>query len=160
HLDRAARTVDAGGRFGYRMYYPPMRAGLRELFWHAPLIAASGRGRFREGFHGYVAGELAGAAPLIMAPNLLARAPHVKAATLSERDPGHARHTTAHNVRKLLEARELLGAPLAPSHARALLHIAKHEQLEHWLDELAQHAADRPRGEELVATLRACIGSA
>src|SRR5262249_23322382 len=111
------------------------------------------------GFHGYVAGELAGAAPLIMTPNLLARPPHVAAATLFERDPGHARHTTAHNVRKLLEARELLGAPLAPSHALALVHITKHDKLEHWLDELPQHAADRARGEELVAALRACVGA-
>jgi len=38
-LERAAREVGAGGRFGYRMYYPPMRAGARELFWHVPLIA-------------------------------------------------------------------------------------------------------------------------
>ena len=28
-----------GGRFGYRFYYPPMRAGERELFWHLPLVA-------------------------------------------------------------------------------------------------------------------------
>ena len=38
-IDHAAGIVDAGGRFGYRMAYPPMRAGARELFWHLPLIA-------------------------------------------------------------------------------------------------------------------------
>ena len=48
----------------------------------------------------------------------------------STRDPGHARYTTSHNVRKLLEAHELLGEPLAPAYARALLRIAKHETLE------------------------------
>lgn len=48
-IAHAAGVIDRGGRFGYRMYYPPMRAGLREVFWHLPLIAR-GRGvRYEEG---------------------------------------------------------------------------------------------------------------
>jgi Peptidase family M28 len=159
-LERAARVVDAGGRFGYRMYYPPMRAGLRELFWHVPVVAASGRGRLRDdALPGYVTAELPGAAPLVLHPRLLARPSHVAAARSFARDPGHPRHTTAHNARKLLEQRELLGEPLAPAHARALVHIAKHASLDAWLEALPQHAADRETGAQLAAALRGCIGA-
>lgn len=36
-LARAAKAFRAGGRYGYRMYYPPMRAGRREVFWYRPI---------------------------------------------------------------------------------------------------------------------------
>ena len=159
-IERAAGIVDAGGRFGYRMYYPPMRAGVRELFWHVPLVAASGRGRYHQAPNGYVTAELDGAPSLILTPNLLARPSHIAAARLFERDPGHARHTTAHNVRKLLEARELLGAPLSPEHARALIHCAKHHTLEEWLGQLSALSTDKAAVAKLVAELRACVGTA
>ena len=155
-LLHAAELVDRGGRFGYRMYYPPMRAGLRELFWHLPVIAASGRGRLRDAMQGYVTAERPGAQALVLAPRLLARPEHVAAARLFEREPGHARHTTCHNVRKLLEAKEQLG-PISPSHARALLHVERQTQLEAWLSGLAAHASDAKRGEALVKALRRCI---
>ena len=122
-IRHAAEVVDRGGRFGYRMYYPPMRAGARELYWHVPVVAASGRGRMRDTIQGYVTAELAGAQSLVLSPRLLARPEHVNAARLFERDPGHVRHTTCQNVRKLLEAKELLGGPITPEHARSLLHI-------------------------------------
>lgn len=158
-LVHAASLVDAGGRFGYRMYWPPMRAGVRELFWHLPVVAASGRGRLRDALHGYVTAELAGAQTLILAPQLLARPEHVAAARLFERDPGHSRHTTCQNIRKLLEAKELHGGPVAPSYARALLHCEKNLTLDAWLDRLAARALDPAAGTKLVATLRACIAN-
>jgi len=152
-IARAAGIVDAGGRFGYRMYYPPMRAGARELFWHYPLVARAGHGRWRGGPTGYVSAERDGAPALRLAPRMLARAPHAAAATQFDRDPGHPRYTTSHNVRKLLEARELLGAPVPRDLARALVHCPKHTSLEAWLADLPAHAADRALGRELTATL-------
>ncbi len=146
-LERAAVVVDAGGRFGYRMMYPPMRGGMRALFWHVPMIArAHGGGRNAHAPHGYVTAERDGMRPFRLEPKLLARASHVTAATKFERDPGHLRHTTSSNVRKLLEAHELLG-PLPASFARALLRIAKRETLDDWLDALTA----------LVPELRACL---
>jgi hypothetical protein len=38
-LRRAARAIREGGRFGYRIYYPPMRVGKYEVFWHLPLVS-------------------------------------------------------------------------------------------------------------------------
>ncbi len=38
-LTHAARVVAAGGKFGYRFYFPPMVVGKYEVFWHLPLVA-------------------------------------------------------------------------------------------------------------------------
>jgi len=113
----------------------------------------------RDALHGYVTAELRGAPPLVLHPRLLARPSHVAAARSFDRDPGHVRQTTAHNARKLLEQRELLGEPLAPAHARSLVRIAKHESLDEWLDALPQHAADRATSAKLAADLRDCVGA-
>lgn len=154
-ISAAARVVDAGGRFGYRLYYPPMRAGSRELFWQLPLIARAGSGRFVEGPLGYATAEADGARPLRLTPCLLARPAHVAAARLFERDRERARHTTSHNVRKVLEARESLRAPLPRALARSLLHIGKNVSVEEWVSNLATCASDRGAAEQLASTLRA-----
>ncbi|HEX4450018.1 MAG TPA: M28 family peptidase [Kofleriaceae bacterium] len=156
-LARAAAIVDRGGRFGYRMYYPPMRAGVRELFWHVPVIA-NAKGRYHAGPRGYIGAEREGSSELVLEPNLLARSAHVAAAREFAKDPGRSRHTTAHNIRKLLEARALLGKPLAPSHARSLLHCAKHDSLEHWLASLPKLAAHPDTGQRVGDALTSCIG--
>jgi hypothetical protein len=156
-ISRAAGIVDAGGRFGYRMYYPPMRAGTRELFWHVPLIGRAGAGRFADGPLGYATAETEGAPPLRLTPRLLARTTHLAAARLFERDSERARHTTSNNVRKLLESCELLRAPLPRSLARALVHIAKDVSLDDWIAELARGASDRKAAAQLASTLRGCL---
>jgi len=156
-ISHAAGVVDAGGRFGYRLYYPPMRAGTREFFWHLPLVARPGAGRFVDGQLGYVSAETDGIPPLRLAPRLLSRSTHVAAARLFERDADRARHTTSQNIRKLLEARELLSAPLPWSLARALVHIAKDVSLENWIGNLTVRGSDRVAAGELVETLRACL---
>ena len=131
-LERAARALKEGGRFGYRFLYPAMRAGERELFWHLPLVARwnpeSNRSalfspRLAQAPLGYVSAEAASgdAPPIELSPRLLARDGHEEAATIFAHERGHLRLTTSFNARKLLEARALLGEPLAPSPARALL---------------------------------------
>jgi hypothetical protein len=160
-LQRAAHTLREGGRFGYRLFYPPMRGGVRELFWHLPLVA-----RLRpESRHvtrmvedaplGYVTAELSGAKPVRLMPRLLARPLHTAAATLFPRDPGHARNTTAHNVRKVLDFAALHGGPLPAPYARALLQIPKHATYEEWLTRLGEIAAHPHQARPLLTELRA-----
>ncbi len=158
-LKRAAGIVDAGGRFGYRMAYPPMRAGVRELFWHAPIVAKPD-GRFADAPRGYVTAEAPNHEPLLLEPKLLARPVHRAVATLFESEPGRARHTTAHNARKLLEMHQLLGGKLDPEHARSLVHCAKTDSLETWLAAIPARASDRTAGGWLADELSACIGAA
>jgi len=140
-IARAAREVGDGGRFGYRMYYPPMRAGARELFWHLPLIARPGE-RWAPAPLGYFTAEHPAAVAVQLAPERLARPAHVAAAALPAQ---HGRPTPSHNARKLLDAHELLGAPLTPSFARSLLRLPRAETLDDYLA-------------TAIAEVRPCIG--
>jgi hypothetical protein len=142
-IARAERAVRAGGWFGYRMYFPPMRAGLRELFWHVPVIAKHGE-RFPGTPAGVLTAELAGAAPIRLVPERLARPAHVVSAALV---PVRGRPTPSHNARKLLDARDLLGEPLDPSFARSLLRLPRREMLGDYL-----------RG--AIPEVRRCVGPA
>lgn len=165
-LEHAAEMLDRGGRFGYRLYYPPMRAGTRELFWHVPLLARLHPGSDRAEFHedtlrlGSITAEATaptGERSLALAANLLERPGHREAAKLFAREPGQLRHTTAQNLRKLLDFREYLAGPLPGSFARALLRIAKDTTLDAWLAKLPQLASDAGAGARLADDLRAAI---
>jgi hypothetical protein len=165
-LENAAEMLDRGGRFGYRLYYPPMRAGTRELFWHLPLLARlhpdSDQAEFYEetlrlGSVTAEASAPSGERSLVLAANLLDRPGHREAAKLFVREPGQLRHTTAQNVHKLLDFREYLAGPLPGSFARALLRIAKDTTLDAWLGKLPQLATDQEAAARLADDLRAAI---
>ena len=168
-LARAAATVRGGGRSGYRFYYPPMRAGEREIFWHLPLMARLGTGTAAELWDGpplvgYAQAEAPAAhpdrPPIALVPRLLARPGYVEAAEMASTEPGRARFATVHDVQKLLAFRELLEGALPPSFARALLHAAKHESLEAWLLAVAKlggGAKGRP-GARCAALLGQVVG--
>ncbi len=88
--------------------------------------------------------------PLItLAPRLLdARRPPRPRAPVPARAGRPRRYTTTHNVRKLLEVRELLGAPLAAVvRARARCTSPKDATLDAWLERLPARASDRDAGE-------------
>lgn len=160
-IESAARAINAGGRFGYRFYYPPMRAGQRELYWHRPIVArlnANGAVQLADDQpRGYVEAAALGTEPAIeLQPELLERPGHRQAARQLTRDPGVLRHTHMHNVRKLLDFRELIGAPLSPSLARALIHTARERTLGDWLAELPALGTESVRA--LVAEVQAAIG--
>jgi hypothetical protein len=168
-IERAAATVDRGGRFGYRFFYPPMRAGRRELFWHLPLLARLGStataAEIWSGapLAGYALAEAppdpAPRAAIALRPRLLHRPGYFEAATVFDREPGRAQLTTANNVRKLLELREQLGVELPPSFARALTHTTKRESLDAWLQTLPAVATDPAGGERCAAALKKVVGS-
>ncbi len=153
---RAAETVDQGGRFGYRMYYPPMRAGVREVFWHLPLIARREARRFRGGPRGVVTAELPGTPPIVLAPHLLERPMHVTAARSLAAAAGFPAHTASHNACKLLDTCELLGHRLAVAHARALLRIPRNATVDEWLADVRSQPSCGP----LASALRGCIDDA
>lgn len=178
-LERAFRAVLAGGRFGYRFVFPAMRTCGYELYWQRPLCAFPGSAagsaagpKVLTSVRGYITAydELAlrtgkalgtGPGPAIeLWPEILARESYRAAAELFEKDPGHRKHTVAHNVRKLLEARELLGQTLPHAFARALLTMAKRRSLGEWLALLPERAADKERGAALSKTLEAAVALA
>jgi hypothetical protein len=165
-LAHAADQLDRGGRFGYRLYFPPMRVGTRELFWHLPLLARRHPGSDEVDLYDDVLslGSLTAEAtcpsserPLMLATKLLDRPSHREAATLFARDPGQLRRTTAQNLRKLLDLRAYLAEPIPDSFARALLRIAKDTTLDAWLDKLPQLASDPAAADGVVKNLRTLI---
>jgi len=165
-IERAAERLDRGGRYGYRIYYPPMRAGTRELFWHLPLLARLLPDRqsvevFADapplGFVTAEASEPAGEHPVELAVNLLDRPDHQAAANFFAHEPGQTRHTTAHNLRKLLDFHEYLARPLAVPFARALLRVSKEISLDAWLAQLPRAASDPEAATALVDRVRACL---
>ncbi len=169
-LEHAARAIKEGGRFGYRFLYPAMRAGERELFWHLPLIArwdpeADKSALFSPCLDGaplgYVSAEavLDDAPPIQLSPRLLARDGHRQAATIFAHEHGRLRLTTSFNARKLLEARALLGRPLAPSYARALLRVSKDTSLDGWLAQLPELSSAAASARHLASVLGATLGS-
>jgi hypothetical protein len=168
-IQHASATIDRGGRFGYRFYYPPMRAGEREIFWHLPLVArlrvGTGTPEVWSGAHlaGYARAEarpeVPDRAPIALAPRFLGRPGYIEAATLFGAEPGHARFTTMHNIQKLLEFSELLEGPLPPSFARALTHAAKRESFDAWLEEIVPRASDAAGGARCAALVRRAVGA-
>jgi hypothetical protein len=146
-VENAAGAVDRGGRFGYRLFYPPMRSGARELYWHLPLVARLGDGAGAELLteaapEGYVRAEAPGEAALELPPRRLERPGHREAARVRDHS-GRPRGTTASNARRLLELADALGAPLSSSLARAAVHTARDTTLEAWLDALEDRALSR-----------------
>lgn len=163
-LVRAAARLAEGGLFGYRFVYPAMRVGRHEVYWHRPLAAYWSADEQRavlveDGPLGYLTAYDArrphpGRAVELW-PRLLRRAPHLAAAEIFDVDHDHRYHRTTINVRKLLDAAELLGqAPLGREFARQLLTLAKHDSLDEWLGSLARRTVNAPAADLLADVIR------
>lgn len=167
-LDRARAALEAGGLFAYRFFYPPMRAGAFEVFWHRPLVAGLGSSGKLETLPGaptgyltaYPAGAPDLAHPVELWPRLLRR-PHYLAA-LRGFDPAHDlyRMQTPQNVTALLEAAHDSGdRPLPRGFARSLIRTAKDDSLDRWLDELTEHARDAAAAGQAQAAVKEILAS-
>jgi hypothetical protein len=151
-LHRALECMKRGGSFGYRLYYPPMLVGAHDVFWHRPLVAfrdlAGAHHVMTDGVpNGYLvatdrtsstceAVELwprADALEAANAPLAAKEAPH--AAALEEAEL---------NLRKLDDARVMLGVPIREGFARALLTTGKMHSFAKWQNLAANVVKDRP----------------
>ncbi|HQU43326.1 MAG TPA: M28 family peptidase, partial [Pirellulales bacterium] len=177
-LAQAAQRLEQGGVFGYRFQYPAMRVGRHEVYWHRPLAAYfdahDGAVVIQDGPLGYLTAynvafrsakgrpfaerKAAIDRPVELWPRLLARGPHRQAIELFAHNHDHHYRVTAINVRKLLDAWELLDQrPLSRSFARQLLTLPKEESLDQWLDALPGRASNAEAGAVLADTLRGCL---
>jgi hypothetical protein len=145
-----AREIE---KFGYRFLYPAMRVGPNEVYWHRPLVAyfspETGQGNvILDAPLGYLTvydarqPDLSRAAELW--PHMLKRGLHTDAIELLRHcDPHQHPRRDPLNIRKLLDARQLLGdTPLSLSFARQLLTAPKEQDLEQWLDHLKKVQPD------------------
>jgi hypothetical protein len=166
-IESTIRAIEEGGMFGYRFQYPAMRVGRHEVYWHRPLVAFLSQQTGEPALlpdaptgylTAYQAGAKAVAGPIELWPRILEREQYLAAVHLFEGSHHLHPYATTINIRKLLEARQLLshlGAPGLPApFARRLLSASRHETLHTWLDSLVHHAKDPPRARRLADELR------
>jgi hypothetical protein len=158
----AHAEVAEGGLFGYRFVFPAMRVGRYEVYWHRPLAACLSHETNQPALvpsapTGYLTAYNAEKPdldrPVELWPRLLRREGHADAVELFDHVHDEHQNQTARNVRKLLDARELLGRPLPPSFARHLLTLPRGQTLAEWLTSLPRKANDSDRGRELSQLL-------
>jgi hypothetical protein len=184
-LAHAAEALAQGGLFGYRLFYPPMRVGHFEVYWHRPLVAYSDpqsgeptvlpdtplgnleavpAAQQEAGTRGR--GDAATptshrpppTAPVELWPRLLTRQPHLEAIRLFTVNHEQHYRQTMLNVRKLLCAWELHGRrPLPRGLARQLLTLPKDASLDAWLASLPGRSHDPQAAERLAGRLRELI---
>jgi hypothetical protein len=167
-LRRAGEALEAGGTFGYRFLFPAMQVGRHQLYWHRPLVAylpaASAEPVvLADAPLGYLTAYDAGrpdlARPVELWPRLLRREPHRANVELFARAGEEKPRHTLLNVRKLLEARQVLGwAELPRPFAHRLLTLPRGETLDGWLEALPETADDPDRARRLADELCRGLG--
>jgi hypothetical protein len=157
---RAARAVEGGGTFGYRIITPAMRVGRHDVYWHRPLVAFRTPGGRTTTLLGAPTGYLTAypadrpdlRRPVELWPRLLRCDLHAENVDLfldADEDPPLQ---TLLNVRKIVQSWEMFGGePLPRSFARHLLTLDKRKSLDDWLRALPRRAKDFKRGRRLAA---------
>ena len=166
-LRRAARALRDGGRFGYRFYYPPMRVGKYEVFWHLPMVAFldhhTRKPRLLDDAPlGYMTAHDAHSpnpGPAVeLWPELRRRPEFIATVHGYKKAYGHRDHQIALNAHKLMEVWDFLGKRMLPwEFARHIVMIPKEETLEQWLDRVANWNSPTSYGFLLYHTLRQII---
>ncbi len=160
-IRRAAEMCCSGGRFGYRMCFPTMRAGDHSAVWYLPVVARwtedLGTEVRRAPLPGVILAGHASGYEVELRPRLLDRPQCIDSIELFQQEPADARQTG--NCRRLLEWRELLQRPLPPTFARALLDAAKEEGFDEWLAKLPSRSNDPARATGLVDSIRGLLAA-
>lgn len=162
---RAEELLARGGTFGYRFLFPAMRVGLHEVYWHHPICAFAAPtqegqppgAEMLSGPTGYLTAYHVEkpdvARPVELWPVLLDRPPQRAAVQLFRQEVLPRRWQTTSNIRSLIEWPEMLGGPLTPSLARALMAIARDQTVESYFKELPSRATDPFAAHTLVNKL-------
>ncbi len=125
HLAQAAMALHKGGSFGYRFQFPAMRVGEYEIYWHRPLVAYLNAKTSQPEIifaaplgclTAYPAQRPDTTKPVALWPRLLRRDLYLSAFRNFSAIANHHRHRiTIQNIRKLLDAWELLAKAPLPS---------------------------------------------
>lgn len=161
------KTILKGGLFGYRFFYPPMRVGMHDVYWHRPMVAyvsaQSGNVEFQsETLMGYLSAYHADDAdmahPVELWPRLLRRGLYLSALLDFNTGNDHYAHQTSMNILSLLDSRQMPERrPLTRSYARSLLNISNNKTLEQWLDELSKSGNTPESGRRMCEALEKMI---
>jgi len=149
---KAESKLIQGGLFGYRFFFPPMRVGTHEVYWHRPVVAylssKSDEIKIQSDllsgyFTAYPTNDKLYANPLELWPRLLKRPIYLEAIHNINIKHDHYEHQTTLNIINLLRHKHVFGEkPLPKNFALHLLRIKKHETFEKWLAELDEKLND------------------
>ena len=166
-IGKAALKVLKGGLFRYRFYFPPMQAGIHELFWHRPLLACisqeSGKPVIApEIITGYITGYKAGkpdlANPVELWPRIQKRELYLSSLTNFNPLHDHYLHQTSLNLLALFDTWELMGKrPMNSDFIRSLVRIPKNETLGKWLETLPERSMDPTKTKEIIKSVESII---
>ncbi len=149
-INKAALTVVKGGSFRYRFLFPPMQAGLHEVFWHRPLIGFIEKNSTKPEF---ITDQLGGyltaypvpvneiAAPLELWPRIMQRKEYLAALHEFSHNQGHFITQTSYNLTFLFDTWQRMGKkPLDRSFAAHLLIDSNHHSFDDWMQMIHAHA--------------------
>ena len=166
-LHRAALAISEGGRFGYRFYFPPMRVGKYEVFWHLPLVSfldpETRKPKLLDDaplgyLTAYHTDEPDLARPVELWPELQRRPEFIASVWGYKKAYGQRDHQIALNAFKLMTVWDFLGKRRLPwDFARHITVIPKGQTLDQWLDEVANQNSPTSYGFLLYHTLRLII---
>lgn len=166
-LRRAAQAIREGGRFGYRIYYPPMRVGKYEVFWHLPLVSyldpeTRAPKLLDDAPLGYLTAYDATSPgiskPVELWPELQRRPEFIASVWGYKKAYGQRDHQISLNAFKLMTVWDFIGKrPLPWDFARHITVIPKGHTLEQWLDQVGKHNSPTSYGFLLYHTLRLII---
>lgn len=158
-ITRTEIILAQGGLFGYRFLFPPMRVGKHEVYWHRPVVAflSSKTGEneiLSESLLGYMTAYDSTSpnleSPIELWPRLYRRRTHLMAIHDINCKHDHYSHQTAYNIINLLDHWKKLGEkPLERDFARNLIRFNHHASIEHWLEDLPNHAKSPEFGIEI-----------
>ena len=166
-LRRAVHALSEGGWFGYRIFYPPMRVGKYDVFWHLPLVSfldpETRKPKLLDDaplgyLTAYDADEPDLSRPVELWPELQRRPEFIATMRGYKKAYGHRDHQIALNAYKLMEVWDFLGkGPLSWDLARHIVMIPKDQTLEQWLHQVANWNSPTSYGFLLYHTLQRII---
>jgi len=164
-MGEAALKLMGGGLFRYRFYFPPMQAGLHEVFWHRPLVACVSRETDQpiiappDLITGYMTGYLTDnpdpANAVELWPRFRRREESLYALHNFNPVHDHYLHQTPLNLMALFDAWEMLGKhPLERDFARGMVRIPRNESLEQWLASFPERSFDPEKAKKVIHFVR------
>jgi hypothetical protein len=152
-IQESEKEILQGGLFGYRFFYPPMKAGYYDIYWHRPLVAylSSQTENIEietDILKGYLAGyhqdDIKMSEPVEIWPRFLGREIYLMALHDFNTVNDHYAHQTSGNILSLFDCWQKQGRkPLTRSYAHKLINMSKHKTLEQWLDDLIIHSKSK-----------------
>ncbi|MGD0709690.1 MAG: M28 family peptidase [Bacteroidales bacterium] len=166
-IKKAGLEIMQGGLFGYRFFFPPMKAGDYDVYWHRPVVAyvsnmTNNIEILPDALTGYISAYRRDSSDVLetieLWPRILKRETYLSALKDFTNVRDSYAHQTSLNIINLMEQKAIFGEKLIPrDFARNILRLAKHETLEQWLSCLSERACEAKKGQAMQKHLESLL---